>query len=73
MAGPTETVRKARLSSTAQHPRAVPALAMWGGQAAPRCHRFVHHETQARLARRIQGAPLYELELVRVPSAAIVT
>ena len=26
MAGPTETVLKARLSATAQHPRAVPAL-----------------------------------------------
>lgn len=74
MAGPTETVLKARLSATAQHPRAVPtlleALALWEGQpvraAVVADASDGSSVTRLRLDWRddCRGAPLYQLELV---------
>lgn len=73
-AGPTETILKARLSATAQHPRAVPtlleALAMWQGTAVRAV--VVVDEPEASCATRLGldfgadfvGAPLYRLEYV---------
>lgn len=75
MAGPTETVLKARLSATAQHPRAVPALlealAMWEGKPVRAVivadARDGSSVTRLRLdwMADFSGAPLYELEFVR--------
>jgi hypothetical protein len=74
-AGASETILKARLSPTAQHPRAVPtlleALAMWEG--APVRAALVVDGTDGSSATRLcldswadfGGAPLYSLELVR--------
>ena len=74
-AGPSETILKARLSATAQHPRAVPALlealAMWEG--APVRAALVVDGQDGSSATRLSldafgdagGAPLYTLELVR--------
>lgn len=72
--GPTETILKARLRATAQHPRAVPtlleALALWQG-ATVRAALVVddaHGSSATRLCldawADIGGAPLYSLELV---------
>ena len=74
MAGPKQTVLKARLSATAQHPRAVPtlleALAMWEGM--PVRAAIVVDGQDGSSATRLgldwladfSGAPLYELEFV---------
>lgn len=74
-AGACETILKARLSATAQHPRAVPALlealAMWEG--APVRAALVVDEGERASASRLSldawadfgGAPLYTLEFVR--------
>jgi len=74
-AGPRETVLKARLSATAQHPRALPtlleALAMWQGM--PVRAAVVADGTDGSSATRLKldcvadfvGAPLYQLEFVR--------
>lgn len=73
-AGPTETVLKARLSATAQHPRALPtlleALALWQGTAV-RAAVVVDDQdgscaTRLKLAfaGELDGAPLYQLEYV---------
>ena len=73
-AGATETVLKARLSATAQHPRALPtlleALAMWEG--APVRAALVADGPDGSSATRLSleawadfgGAPLYSLEYV---------
>ncbi len=74
-AGPRETVLKARLSATARHPRALPALlealAMWEGMPV---HAVVVADgTDGSSATRLKlgwladfdGTPLYELEFVR--------
>lgn len=73
-AGPTETILKARLSATAQHPRAVPALlealAMWQGM--PVRAAVVVDGKDGSSATRLcleafadfGGAPLYSLEFV---------
>lgn len=72
--GPTETILKARLSATAQHPRAVPtlleALALWQGM--PVRAALVVDGADSSSATRLcldawadlGGAPLYSLELV---------
>lgn len=72
--GTTETILKARLSATAQHPRAVPALlealAMWQGM--PVRAALVVDGTDGSSATRLcldawadfGGAPLYSLEFV---------
>lgn len=74
-AGASETILKARLSGTAQHPRAVPtlleALAMWEG--APVRAALVADGSDGSSATRLSldawadfgGAPLYSLEFVR--------
>jgi len=74
-AGASETILKARLSPTAQHPRAVPtlleALAMWEG--APVRAALVVDGSDGSSATRLSldawsdfgGAPLYSLEFVR--------
>ncbi len=74
-AGPRETVLKARLSATAQHPRAVPALlealAMWEG--VPVRAAVVADGPDGSSAMRLKldwladcvGEPLYKLEFVR--------
>lgn len=74
-AGPTETILKARLSATAQHPRAVPALlealAMWQGM--PVRAALVVDGKDGSSATRLcldawadlgGGGPLYSLEFV---------
>jgi hypothetical protein len=72
-AGPSETILKARLSATAQHPRAVPALlealAMWEG--APVRAALVADGPEGSSATRLSldawadfGGPLYTLEFV---------
>lgn len=73
-AGPTETILKARLSATAQHPRAVPtlleALALWEG--APVRAALVADGPDGSSATRLSldawadfsGGPLYTLEFV---------
>lgn len=73
-AGPRETVLKARLSATAHHPRAVPALlealAMWEGM--PVRAAVVAGGKDASSATRLKldwladfvGEPLYKLEFV---------
>jgi len=73
-AGASETILKARLCATAQHPRAVPALlealAMWEG--APVRAALVVDGTDGSSATRLSldawadfgGAPLYRLEFV---------
>ncbi len=73
-AGPTETILKARLSATVQHPRAVPALlealAMWQGM--PVHAAVVVDGKDGSSATRLcleafagfGGAPLYDLEFV---------
>jgi hypothetical protein len=73
-AGPRETVLKARLSATAQHPRALPtlleALAMWQGTAVRAA--IVADGQDGSCATRLGldfaadfvGAPLYQLEYV---------
>jgi hypothetical protein len=73
-AGPTETVLKARLSATAHHPRAVPALlealAMWEGMAVRAV--VVAGGKDGSSATRLKldwladfaGEPLYKLEFV---------
>lgn len=75
MAGPTQTVLKARLSATAHHPRAVPALlealAMWEGKPVRAV--IVADDTDGSCVNRLGldwmadmgGGPLYELEFVR--------
>jgi len=72
--GPKETVLKARLSSTAQHPRAVPtlleALAMWHGM--PVRAAVVVDDQEGSSATRLKlgwladfaGEPLYTLKFV---------
>ena len=72
--GTTETILKARLSATAQHPRAVPALlealAMWQGM--PVRAAVVVDGKEGSSATRLcldawadfGGAPLYSLEFV---------
>ena len=74
-AGPRETVLKARLSATAQHSRAVPALlealAMWEG--VPVRAAIVADGPDGSSATRLKldwladvgGEPLYRLEFVR--------
>jgi len=74
-AGASETILKARLAATTQHPRAVPALlealAMWEG--APVRAALVVDGTDGSSATRLSldawadfgGAPLYSLEFVR--------
>lgn len=74
MAGPKETVLKARLSSTAHHPRAVPALlealAMWEGMpvraAVVADGKLDSSATRLKLdwLASIVGDPLYKLEFV---------
>lgn len=73
-AGPKETVLKARLSATAQHPRAVPALlealALWEGM--PVRAAVIADGTDGSSATRLRldsfadfvGEPLYKLEFV---------
>jgi hypothetical protein len=73
--GASETILKARLSATAQHPRAVPtlleALALW--QGAPVRAALVVDGSDGSSATRLcldawgdfGGAPLYTLEFVR--------
>lgn len=73
-AGPKETVLKARLSSTAQHPRAVPALlealAMWHGMPVRAV--VVVDDQEGSSATRLKlgwladfaGEPLYTLKFV---------
>jgi hypothetical protein len=73
-AGPKETVLKARLSSTAQHPRAVPtlleALAMWHGMPVRAV--VVVDDREGSSATRLKlgwladfaGEPLYTLKFV---------
>lgn len=73
-AGPRETVLKARLSATAQHPRALPtlleALALWEGM--PVRAAVVADGRDGSSATRLKldlladfvGDPLYRLELV---------
>lgn len=73
-AGPKETLLKARLSPTAQHPRAVPALlealAMWEGKPVRAV--LVVDDTNGSSGSRLSldsfadfgGAPLYTLEFV---------
>lgn len=73
-AGPRETVLKARLSPTPQHPRALPtlldALAMWQGIQVRAA--VVADGQDASCATRLKldfaadflGAPLYQLEYV---------
>lgn len=74
-AGPRETVLKARLSATAQHPRALPtlleALAMWEGMPV-RAAVVADGQDGSSITRlRLDGfedfggAPLYKLEFVR--------
>ena len=72
--GPSETILKARLSATAQHPRAVPALlealALW--QGLPVRAALVVDGKDGSSATRLcldawadfGGAPLYSLEFV---------
>lgn len=72
--GPTETILKARLSATAQHPRAVPtlleALALWQGM--PVRAALVVDGADSSSATRLcldawadlGGAPLYSVEFV---------
>lgn len=73
-AGPTETILKARLSATAQHPRAVPtlleALAMWQGHPV-RAAVVVDGQDGSSATRLcldawtdFGGPPLYTLEFV---------
>jgi len=73
-AGPTETVLKARLSGTAQHPRAVPALlealAMWQGMPV-RAAVVVGGADDSSVTRLkldwltdFNGGPLYQLDFV---------
>jgi len=74
MTGPTETILKARLSATVQHPRAVPtlleALAMWQGMAVRAA--LVVDGPDGSSATRLcldawadfGGAPLYNIEFV---------
>jgi len=74
-AGPRETILKARLSASVQHPRAVPtlleALAMWQGE--PVRAALVVDGPDGSSATRLclggwadfEGAPLYSLEFVR--------
>jgi len=74
-AGPKETLLKARLSPTAQHPRAVPALlealALWEGQPVRAV--LVADGTDGSSGTRLcldsfadfGGQPLYTLEFVR--------
>jgi hypothetical protein len=73
-AGPKETVLKARLSATAQHPRALPvlleALAMWEGM--PVRAAVIADEKDGSSVTRLKldwladfsGDPLYKLEFV---------
>jgi len=73
-AGPQETVLKARLSPTAQHPRALPtlleALAMWEGTQVRAA--VVVDGADGSSATRLKldwladfsGSPLYQLEFV---------
>lgn len=73
-AGPRETVLKARLSATVQHPRALPtlleALALWEG--APVRAVVVADDPDGSCVTRLKldwhaevgGAPLYQIELV---------
>lgn len=73
-AGPKETVLKARLSSTAQHPRAVPALlealAMWHGMPVHAV--VVVDDREGSSATRLKlgwladfaGEPMYTLKFV---------
>lgn len=72
--GPTETILKARLSATARHPRAVPALlealAMWQGMPV-RAALVVDGADSSSATRLcldawadVGGAPLYSLEFV---------
>jgi hypothetical protein len=74
MAGPKETVLKARLSATAQHPRALPtlleALALWEGQPV-RAAIVVDKQDGSSVSRlrlgfddEFAGAPLYQLTFV---------
>ena len=74
MAGATETIVKARLSATAQHPRAVPtlleALALWQGQPV-RAAVVVDDQDGSSVTRLsldgfadFGGPPLYTLEFV---------
>ena len=74
-AGPAETILKARLSATAQHPRAVPALlealAMWQGMLPVRAAVVVDGKDGSSATRLcleafadFGGAPLYSLEFV---------
>ena len=73
-AGPRETVLKARLSATAHHPRAVPALlealAMWEGMpiraAIVAAGKDGSSATRLRLdwLADFAGEPLYQLEFV---------
>lgn len=72
--GPTETILKARLSATAQHPRALPtlleALAMWQGKMVRAA--LVVDGPDGSSATRLcldawadfGGAPLYTVEFV---------
>jgi len=73
-AGPRETVLKARLSSTAHHPRAVPALlealALWEGTEV-RAVVIVDDRDDSSATRlklgwlaELEGGPLYKLEFV---------
>jgi len=74
-AGASETILKARLSATAQHPRAVPtlleALALWEG--APVRAALVADGPDGSFATRlsldawadVSGGPLYSLEFVQ--------
>lgn len=72
-AGPKETVLKARLSATAQHPRAVPALlalALWEGM--PVRAAVIADGADGSFVTRLRldsfadfvGEPLYKLEFV---------
>ena len=67
-AGPKETVLKARLSATAQHPRALPtlleALAMWQGTAVRAAIVADGQDGSCATRLGLDFAPLYQLEYV---------
>jgi hypothetical protein len=75
MAGPSEVILKARLSSRARHPRSIPslleALALWEG-ASVRAVLAVGGQDDSCITRLaldgladVDGLPLYTLEFVR--------
>jgi hypothetical protein len=76
MAGPSETILKARLQRPATHPRALPALleaiALWQGQSVRAALAAEDQGVESDLsaydgARLEDGTPLYTVEWVPAP------